>query len=518
MKQHKKIYFAAGAATLLISAFLLAGCSSNSSSNNADNTANKNFEVATVRWSDWGTTFQNYPNELAKNAGITIKWDTYLNANWPDKSATVLASGKLPDAFIGSNAFTDQQISQNQADFIPLNKYINSTDMPNLTKLLKEQPQLKSMITNPDGKIYSLPKTSPMRPTVANQLFINKKWLDQLGLQMPTTYDEFVNVLEQFKAKIPGAVPYAPSGNVDPTFSYLLPFGVRDGAPGTNDVSIESGKVVWNYNTDNYKTGIAAMHDAYTKGLIDSGTYTENTTQMQNKTLAKNETVGVSAGWTADAVFGANAKDYAALPPLKGPDGKAYVMSDPEHYNESRNEVLVTTHAKNVKAMMKWLDSFYTEDAAIQNFYGQFGVGTQKTSDGYTVLKPTGSNSSDTQAWINSLRDFGPKAWNSVENSKVTYQDTTNGDAVKLQMDAQYKKYALPAYPNVTYSSDELKTLSTISTQLTSYATQQEALWVTKGGVDSDWSAYQKKLKDMGLDKFMKIQQDAYNRYKKSLK
>ena len=40
-----------------------------------------------------------------------------------------------------------------------------------------------------------------MRPTVANQLFINKKWLDNLGLKVPETYDDLVKVLQEFKDK-----------------------------------------------------------------------------------------------------------------------------------------------------------------------------------------------------------------------------------------------------------------------------------------------------------------------------
>ncbi len=293
------------------------------------------------------------------------------------KKATILSSGDLPDAFIGNNTFTDQQIAQNQADFIDLSKYINKSTMPNLTKMLAEYPEVKAAITNPDGKVYSLPKVAPMRPTVANQLFINQKWLNQLGLKMPTTYDEFVNVLEQFKEKIPGSIPYA-TGNWDPVFSYILPFNNRLGAAGTNGMVLNDGKVAWAYDTEQYKEGIQAMHEAFAKGLIDPEMFTQQTTQAQNKMMATTEKVGVAAGWTADANFGANAKDYVALPALKGPDGKQYIMSDPDHFNMSRNEVLVTTHAKNVKAMMKWLDKFYTEDASIQNYYGEFGVGTEK--------------------------------------------------------------------------------------------------------------------------------------------
>src|SRR5215469_16205345 len=120
MRTRKRLAFVASAATALTALALLSGCG-NSSTNNASNSTNKSFEIASDRWSDWGTTYTNYPNALAKKAGITIKWDTYIDANWADKKSTILASGKLPDAFIGNNTFTDQQIAQNQSDFIALN-------------------------------------------------------------------------------------------------------------------------------------------------------------------------------------------------------------------------------------------------------------------------------------------------------------------------------------------------------------------------------------------------------------
>lgn len=519
--KNRTLKVAASAASILAAVTLLSACGSNSSKK-AD-AGNKNFTVATVRWSDWGTTFEKFPNKLAKQAGINVKWNVYLDANWTDKQSTMMAGGDLPDAFMGSITFTDQQIAQNQADFVPLNKYINKTDMPNLTKALKENPALKAMITSPDGKIWSLPKNEPVRPTIANQLFINKKWLDKLGLQMPTTYAEFVKVLQAFKTQDPNGdgkadeIPYAP-GNVNPTFAYILPFGNLESDVQPNDVALWNGKPTFVYTNDRYKAGIQAMHTAYSQGLIDPQMYTEDATQTQANLMAKVEVVGVSAGWTADATFGANAKDYVALPPLKGPDGKAYIFSDPDHYNENRNEFMVTTKAKNVKALMKWVDKFYTNDASIQNTYGEFGVATKKTSTGYEVLKAKSGTTADAQAWVDSLRDFGPKTW-TKSNKDVTFQDSTNGDAQKLAMDAKYKKYALPAYPNVTYTNAELTTMAQLLPDINSYATQQEAKWVTKGGLtDASYKAYVSKLNAMGLQKFMKIQTDAYNRYEKELK
>ena len=518
--KNQKMVVAAGAASMLAALALLSACG-NSSSSKEGNSSNKDFTVATVRWADWGNDYTKFPNQLAKEAGINVKWDTYLNTDWGDKKSTLMAGGNLPDAFMGSITFTDQEIAQNQSNFIPLEKYVK--DMPNLQKAMKKNPALKAMITSPDGHIWSLPKEAPMRPIIANQLFINKAWLDKLGLQMPTTYDEFVKVLEAFKTKDPNGngkadeIPYG-TGNFDPTMSYTLPFGVLRGADNSNEMMMLNGKPAYIRSTDNFKKGIEAMHDAYTKGLIDPELYTLDPTQAQAKLMADTETVGVSVGWTADATFGKNAKDYVALPALKGPDGNQYVMSDPDHFNQGRDEFMVTTHAKNVKALIKWADKFYTNDAAIQNYYGAFGVGTEKSGEAYKVLKPTGNNSADTQAWINSLRDFGPKSWDNSLNDKVTFEAPTNGDAQKLKMDAELKQYARPAFPSVTYTNDELQKIAQVYPDLSSYTTQETAKWVTKGGIDKDWEAYIAKLNQMGLKDYLKIQTDAYERYQKALK
>ena len=49
-----------------------------------------------------------------------------------------------------------------------------------------------------DGKIWSLPKKLPMRPITANEMYINKVWLEELGLPMPTTYTELADTLVAF--------------------------------------------------------------------------------------------------------------------------------------------------------------------------------------------------------------------------------------------------------------------------------------------------------------------------------
>ena len=58
---------------------------------------------------------------------------------------------------------------------------------------------MRQMVTNPDGHIYTQPGKKPLRPKGCDTPFINKAWLDRLGLEIPTTVDEWYEVLKAFK-------------------------------------------------------------------------------------------------------------------------------------------------------------------------------------------------------------------------------------------------------------------------------------------------------------------------------
>lgn len=504
----------------LASTVVLAGCSGKKEAKKA---SNADYSIATVRWSDWGKDFlKGFITDSEKEFDISADWDIYLNADWADKKAVLLAGGDLPDVFIGSNALSESEVVQNQSLFLELDDYIDKY-MPNFKSIIDKDPGFKALATSADGHIYGLPAKLPMRPIIGNQLFINKKWLDNLGLEVPQTYEEFVNVLEQFKAKdangngdVNDEIPYGGTGN-DAVFGYILPFNNRFGA--SYGMTLTDGKPDFTKISENYKKGISEMNKAFKDGLIDSELFTQDSTmaeaKAQNPDISR---VGVARGWTADAIFGIHANEYVALPALQGPDGNRYVESDPDHYNLKRNEALVLKAAKNPEKLLKWLDSFYTDDASIQNFYGSFNIGTEKNDDGtYTVLPPKDGESADISAWTKSLRDFGPKYVSDDFNSKVKI-DETSGDGLKLKLDSELKQYALPGFPNVSYTNDELNKLSTIYADIDSYVSQMTSKWITEGGVDKEWSDYISQLNKMGLKDFMKIQNEAFSRYESATK
>lgn len=479
------------------------------------------YDVATVRWADWGEDYHlGFPDAAAEEAGIQINWNTILNSDWGDRKAVMLAGGDLPDAFMGSICFSESDILTSVGSFIELDQYIDEY-MPNFKKIIESDPTMKALATSADGHIYGLPSKKPCRPTVANQLFINQTWLDNLGLDMPTTYEEFVEVLRAFRDQDangngdPGdEIPYG-EGYADSVMFFCLPFGTTLGADGTYTMTVKNGQPVYLPTSEEYKKGINWMHECYVEGLIDPELFTQDDSMRDAKLMNETPIVGVAPGWTTDSTFGANADQYVALPALVGPDGNQYISADPEHWNYSRYEFVVTSSCEEPGKLLSWVDKFYTEDASIQNFYGSFGVGVEKdeTAGTYIVLEPQDGMSADTFAWVKSLRDFGPKYVAEGFNDKVTYA-AANGDASKLELDKTMKQYAGEAYPNVSYTTEQLDVLATLFADISAYVGVNQATWVTEGGVDEQWDSYMATLKQMGYDEFFQIQTDAYNTYK----
>ncbi|MFR8337370.1 MAG: hypothetical protein ACLVAW_12230 [Eisenbergiella massiliensis] len=84
---------------------------------------------------------------------------------------------------------------------IPLNDIFDQY-CPNIKKYLAENPEVDKMIKTDDGNYFAFPfirGEDKLCYTVGG--FIRQDWLDELGLEVPTTVDEWHEVLTAFKEK-----------------------------------------------------------------------------------------------------------------------------------------------------------------------------------------------------------------------------------------------------------------------------------------------------------------------------
>ncbi len=479
--------------------------------------------VAINRWTEtWGVDFTQtaFLKEIGEKTGVEIEWEPHYDATWGEQKSLMLGSGlsAMPDAFFGSITLNDGDILANQDFFVELTDYI-AEYMPNLTAIFEKDPSMKALCTDSEGNIWSLPKKLPLRPLSANQMFINKVWLDELGLPIPTTYTELADTLVAFTNSGEGRYGYISSASLAGDLNgLLLPFGVQTSRAGNFMGMNADNEPYFVPMSENYKEAVKWAHELYVNGALDPERFTQTADMVRAKiqdTTAGSRT-GIVFAWTADAELLGNAVDYVVCPAVSGPDGNRYVESDPTYLNYGHNELVITKNCKDVGKLLTWADQFYTDEASLQTYYGSIGDGKIKVNDDgtYEVLLPDADSgiNLDTSCWTFSFRDHGPKYMNEEFESKIILP-TTEGDGIKLAIDAVDRDIVRDTFPVCSYSAEQLDEIAFLATDINSYVSQQYAHWVVDGGVDEEWDAYIEQLNAMNVGDLVQIHLDAYASY-----
>ena len=134
--------------------------------------------------------------EVEAEANVEIEWEV-IRADWETVKSTRFAAGDVPDLLF--NATVDEDYTKYNGLFLDMTPYLTEELTPNILTMFEEEPDTKVLATTMEGKIYATPKFQGKWPSTNTIMFINQEWLDNLGLEMPTTFTEFKEVLKAFK-------------------------------------------------------------------------------------------------------------------------------------------------------------------------------------------------------------------------------------------------------------------------------------------------------------------------------
>jgi len=485
-------------------------------------------------------------NELAENAGITIEWDT-MSDSLSEQVNIRIAGEQLPDAFQGVG-FSNYDISTYGADgvFIDLTPYLNADVMPNLTKILEEHPDIRAAITMSDGKIYGLPAAEQMGTagigleedysiyTVPQFSMINKAWLDELGLPIPTTLDELHDALVAFKENDMSATYYgnAPGSTIPMSTGFdqwcwgqnvfYAGFGFTN---WTNDICNDlvlqdDGTVDFVSTWDGYRDAVTYFHDWYAEGLMDVEMFSQSTSQLIAK--CSQGQVGVATWWYIEEVMGEKSSDYVFLPILEGPDG-TYNVTVRDGGAVNSGNLNITSACGNPEALLKFYDQWYDGEVVMQLQYGPIGTYFTEQDDKGMWISITDEEAREkfgkSAGELKGVHEvYGPKLILSSYYNDYFYME--DRAIVRLQDLANswvdpYVK-SMTTYPiDCVFTSDELEVIDRYRADFESAVSEQEALWLKDGGPsDEEWDAYCQMLVDScGMEELLKVYQAAYDRY-----
>ncbi len=177
---------------------------------------------------------------------INLEVTKFTASNRDEFLSMAFSSGELPDIIIGGefDAATLVKYGEVEEQIMDLAPYLKY--MPNLTSIYEKYPDYKSAVMDAQGRMWSTGQIVDVAYLGGiSRMFLNYDWLEKCGKEVPTTLDEFVDVLQAFKAMDEKCWPVGGSYEYYSPMQYILnAFGyMTNNAKGT-EIVLRDGEVV----------------------------------------------------------------------------------------------------------------------------------------------------------------------------------------------------------------------------------------------------------------------------------
>ncbi|MBD2846323.1 extracellular solute-binding protein [Paenibacillus sp. IB182496] len=460
----------------------------------------------TIIYDDDWMTFQ----KAAELTNIELKGTaSETSTNSEEMFNIMIASGDMPDIVAFNKKDTYNELGMDGA-FVPLNDLIEE-HAPHIQAFLEERPDVRRFATAPDGNIYFLNFVPDGE--AASGWFIRQDWLDALQLDVPTTVDEYYAVLKAFREQDPNGngkqdeIPYFNRSTVGVN-ALMIMWQAR------GNKYVEDGKVKFGPYEPAFETALTEMAKWYAEGLIDPEIYTRGG-------KARDILLGDDVGGSTHDWFGSTAgynnivkekwPDFAFLPiaPPAGTDG--VIREETKRAAVGSSGWGISSSSEHQVEAIKYFDFWFTETGRRLMNFGVEGV-HYDMQDGQPIFKDEILNN-----------ELGALARLQQDGAQIEIAFHQNFDYEKQWMDEIALKgvqeymdngYAIDPYPQLAYTNEEKERINTLYSAIKTYVDETMQKWVL--GVEpvgDNIDAFRAKLKSMGVEEMVELEQQAYDRY-----
>ena len=457
---------------------------------------------------------------LEELTNVHIEWEVTPSATYQEVTSTRLAAGQdLPDIY-NLTGISDYNELGKDGVILELTDLLEEY-APNTNAWLAEEDNriFSALLRNTDGEIYAIQSWN-VPDTLSVGIMYNKTWLDTLGEDVPTTYEELYELLVLFNQndmngngledEIPltNAVPWMTNfmGNL---FGLQLAFG--NGYQADKD-----GVVTCDYIDERYKEYLTFMNQLYTEGLFDME-YLTNNWQITYEKIA-NDQVGAVIAWgtfaqTFNTMHPAGDEDgsiaiFAPTIPLEGPYGDKYIL---RRIGLGGDPMAITKDCNDPATAMKWLDFVFAgEEAFTLQYWGIEGETYEVKDETKVKIQPESGTWEELMASIGGIQP--PWAYRqSRENILALYQ------SYAAEADEIQQPYYKDPFPQLPLTEEETETYNLYLTDITTYINEWQAKFITGQEPIDMFDEYVKALKNLNIDELIAINQARYDRYLDSI-
>jgi putative aldouronate transport system substrate-binding protein len=506
-------------------------------------------DMSVLTFSDSDLTFDGYwlTDYMEDLTNVHIIWETSPTNRFKEKMNLMFASGEFSDVVNAKgNSLTqlakpeEMKLIQ-QGVMLPLNDLIASQSIW-YKQRLDSTEGFKEAITAPDGNIYVFAGRGDCYHCMyGEKLWLNKEWLDNLGLDEPTTVEEFYDVMVAFKEN-------DANNNGDPNDEWPIstakagawvfidgflmnPFQFTDVGQGSvRRLYMDNGKVMASYMQPGYREGLRWLNKLWEEELIYPDSFTQDRDTSRNLNQSGSEAIFgavpamhhgyISSGSGPDVRW----REYIGLAPLDGPAGR---QTPYYGYTFSTGTTFITAQSEIPEIAFRYFDYFYSEEGGLKGQYGLEGVSWKQPSAGVmgidgqpavveTLEVPEDHEYYGKMTWGNRSSFFS--FTHSKRSGPQDYMVVGPGDSERFLWywtDVSYAPYGVPLskmLPPLFYPEDSISELAQIHATLDEFVYETAVRFITSDlDVDGDWDWFQNELKKIGVDRYLEITQEAYD-------
>ncbi len=471
--------------------------------------------------------FSNYgDSHLAKNwqaqTGVELEFQHPPVEQQSAQFNLIMADGDYPDMmfynWLGFKGGPETAIKDGV--ILELNDIFEQY-CPNIMKFLAEHPDIDRMIKTDDGRYYCF----PWFPNVGGEGYeilehtwgpmIRKDWLDELGLDIPVTIDDWTEVLTAFKEKKGVKAPWTiwwtgtSAKRYDP---FLCAYGqILQQYVGTD------GKIHLYYGEDGYRDYLALYHQWYEEGLLDVDFASVSREDINYKIL--NGETGSTSMWSGvdmgnwysmntDPNFELVATPWPVVHEGDTPEFGAATVA-----YTGQNCVAITTACKDVERAARMLDWCYGEEGHLAMNFGIEGESYEMV-DGYPKFTDLIVNNPEGLTIAEALCDYslGTTSGPLVVDPRLFEQYYTI-DAQKEAAAIWKNNGAVHVKPPYTMTAEENSEFSKLNGEMSTYVKEMTMKFILGTESLDNWDTYVENLKAMGLERAIELNQIAYERY-----
>lgn len=454
-------------------------------------------------------------NAYEDKTNIELNWTEQVTADsLEEKRNLAIGAGNMPDVFYAAQ-FPNSDVLKygEQGVFLKLNDLIDDY-APNLKALMEEDPSIEKGLTFPDGNIYSLPGIQDydfLSIRLGARPWIDEEWLERLDMDLPETTDELYDFLTAVKEEDDEMAPYG-GPNMDNLIDWLRgAYGLSN--TGNKSVDIdpnEEESLRFIATSDEYRDMLEFVHRLYDEELIE-----QNIFSIEWNQYLANAGEGKYAStmfYDPKTTIGGKGEDFVSMSALKGPNGdQLYTNVSPPLFDIG--QFIITDQNPNPAATMRWVDYFYSDEGSKLIYMGVEGESYVEKDGKLQYVDDIENANNRDQA----MAEYVP--WLGIGPPGIVTEDVFDGsETTNESLEAAEKiEPFVPEdiWSDFTYTKDENKFMNSTGSDIDKYVKEMRDKFISGDETldDDAWDKYISTIQSMGLEEYMDVQEDAFERY-----